>query len=163
EQLGSIMSSGVVCGPNADAEQPGASDYAMDSIPANYLELYQEAGEDRGVPWKTLAGIGQVESHHGSWYGPGIAEGHNDWRAAVALECGGLDSCAAGQGWGAGPIHQAEDSAEGDDGVDGNDDGIVTVCSLADVIAAAAAYLLKHGIEDDVWHTMYGYNHDWCY
>ena len=33
EQLGSIMSSGVVCAPNADAEQPGASDYAMDSIP----------------------------------------------------------------------------------------------------------------------------------
>src|SRR5699024_8340697 len=82
EQLGSIMSSGVVCAPIADAEQPGARDYAMDSIPENYLELYQEAGEDRGVPWNILAGIGQVESHHGRWDGPGITEGHNDWGAA---------------------------------------------------------------------------------
>ena len=82
QQIGSLVANGLVCSPNADAEQPDASGYAMDSIPENYLELYIEAGEDRGVPWNILAGIGQVESHHGRWDGPGITEGHNDWGAA---------------------------------------------------------------------------------
>ena len=161
--VGSWFASGVICGPNADAEQPGTSEYAMDSIPENYLELYQEAGEDRGIPWNILAGVGQVESHHGRWDGPGITEGHNDWGAAGPMQFGSLDGSAAGNSWGGEPIMPVEDRPEQGYGVDGNGDGIVNVYDPADAIPAAADYLLAHGIEDDVRQAIYGYNHAWWY
>ncbi len=162
-RLGALMSSGVVCSPNADAEQPGTSEYAMDSIPENYLELYREAGEDRGVPWNILAGIGQVESHHGRWDGPGITEGHNDWGAAGPMQFGSLDGSAAGNSWGGEPIQDVEDRPDQGYGVDGNGDGIVNVYDPADAIPAAADYLISHGIEDDVRQAIFGYNRAWWY
>ncbi|MEU2947094.1 C40 family peptidase [Nocardiopsis alba] len=162
-RLGALMSSGVVCSPNADAEQPGTSEYAMDSIPENYLELYREAGEDRGIPWNILAGIGQVESHHGRWDGPGITEGHNDWGAAGPMQFGSLDGSAAGNSWGGEPIQDVEDRPDQGYGVDGNGDGIVNVYDPADAIPAAADYLISHGIEDDVRQAIFGYNHAWWY
>ncbi|MET9784407.1 C40 family peptidase [Nocardiopsis alba] len=162
-RLGALMSSGVVCSPNADAEQPGTSEYAMDSIPENYLELYREAGEDRGIPWNILAGIGQVESHHGRWDGPGITEGHNDWGAAGPMQFGSLDGSAAGNSWGGEPIQDVEDRPDQGYGVDGNGDGIVNVYDPADAIPAAADYLISHGIEDDVRQAIFGYNRAWWY
>lgn len=136
QQIGSLVANGLVCSPNADAEQPDASGYAMDSIPENYLELYIEAGEDRGVPWNILAGIGQVESHHGRWDGPGITEGHNDWGAAGPMQFGALDGSAAGNSWGGEPIQAVEERPENGYGVDGNGDGIVNVYDPADAIPA---------------------------
>ncbi|QRN78901.1 MAG: bifunctional lytic transglycosylase/C40 family peptidase [Nocardiopsis sp. BM-2018] len=162
-QFGVLMGSGLICGPNADADQPSSSEYAMDTIPENYLELYQEVGEDRGVPWNILAGIGQVESHHGRWDGPGITEGHNDWGAAGPMQFGSLDGSAAGNSWGGEPIQAVEDRPEQGYGVDGNGDGIVNVYDPEDAIPAAADYLLAHGLEDDVRRAIYGYNHAWWY
>lgn len=162
-QVGSWLASGVVCAPNADAEQPSSSEYAMDTIPENYLELYRQAGEDRGVPWNILAGIGQVESHHGRWDGPGITEGHNDWGAAGPMQFGSLDGSAAGNSWGGEPIQPVEERPEQGYGVDGNGDGIVNVYDPADAIPAAADYLLAHGLENDVRRAIYGYNHAWWY
>jgi membrane-bound lytic murein transglycosylase B len=158
-QVGSWLASGVVCAPNADAEQPSSSEYAMDTIPENYLELYQEAGEDRGIPWNILAGIGQVESHHGRWEGPGITEGHNDWGASGPMQFGSLDGSAAGNSWGGEPIQPVEERPEQGYGVDGNGDGVVNVYDPADAIPAAADYLLAHGLEDDIRRAIYGYNH----
>ncbi|WP_159941851.1 MULTISPECIES: bifunctional lytic transglycosylase/C40 family peptidase [unclassified Nocardiopsis] len=163
QQIGSFVANGLTCSPNADAEQPDASGYAMDSIPENYLELYVEVGEDRGVPWNVLAGIGQVESHHGRWDGPGITEGHNDWGAAGPMQFGALDGSAAGNSWGGEPIQAVEDRPENGYGVDGNGDGIVNVYDPADAIPAAADYLLAHGLEEDVRRAIYGYNHAWWY
>lgn len=163
QQIGSLVANGLVCSPNADAEQPDASGYAMDSIPENYLELYIEAGEDRGVPWNILAGIGQVESHHGRWDGPGITEGHNDWGAAGPMQFGALDGSAAGNSWGGEPIQAVEERPENGYGVDGNGDGIVNVYDPADAIPAAADYLLAHGLDDDVRQAIFGYNHAWWY
>ncbi|MDE3721689.1 bifunctional lytic transglycosylase/C40 family peptidase [Nocardiopsis sp. N85] len=163
QQIAGLMANGLVCAPNADAEQPGASGYAMDSIPENYLKLYQEAGEDRGIPWNILAGVGQVESHHGRWEGPGITEGHNDWGAAGPMQFGSLDGSAAGNSWGGEPIQPVEDRPENGYGVDGNGDGIVNVYDPGDAIPAAADYLIAHGIQDDVRKAIYGYNHAWWY
>ncbi|SHK78253.1 Cell wall-associated hydrolase, NlpC family [Nocardiopsis flavescens] len=162
-RLASLMANGLVCAPNADAEQPGASGYAMDSIPENYLELYQETGEDRGIPWNILAGVGQVESHHGRWEGPGITEGHNDWGAAGPMQFGSLDGSAAGNSWGGQPVQPVGERPENGYGVDGDGDGIVNVYDPADAIPAAADYLIAHGIEDDVRQAIYGYNHAWWY
>jgi len=163
QQVGSLMASGLVCTPNADAEQPDASGYAMDSIPENYLEIYQEVGEEKGIPWNILAGVGQVESHHGRWEGPGITEGHNDWGAAGPMQFGSLDGSAAGNSWGGEPVQPVEERPETGYGVDGNEDGIVNVYDPADAIPAAADYLIAHGLEDDVRQAIFGYNHAWWY
>nr|WP_221442763.1 NlpC/P60 family protein [Nocardiopsis algeriensis] len=163
QQMGTLMTSGLVCGPGTTSEQPDASGYAMDSIPENYLELYKETGEDRGIPWNILAGVGQVESHHGRWEGPGIKEGHNDWGAAGPMQFGALDGSAAGNSWGGEPVQPVEERPENGYGVDGNGDGIVNVYDPADAIPAAADYLIAHGIEDDVRKAIYGYNHAWWY
>ena len=40
------------------AVQPAPSKAAGTSIPADYLQLYQNAGHTYGVPWTILAGIG---------------------------------------------------------------------------------------------------------
>ena len=161
--VGTLLASGVICGPNADADQPDSSEYAMDSIPENYLEIYQEVGQDRGIPWNILAGVGQVESHHGRWEGPGITEGHNDWGAAGPMQFGALDGSAAGNSWGGEPIQAVEERPEQGYGLDGNDDGVVNVYDPADAIPASADYLIAHGIEDDVRQAIYGYNHAWWY
>ncbi|OKI14677.1 hydrolase [Nocardiopsis sp. TSRI0078] len=163
QQIGSLMTNGLTCDPDEDAEQPDASGYAMDSIPENYLDLYRKVGEDRGIPWNILAGVGQVESHHGRWEGPGITEGHNDWGAAGPMQFGALDNSAAGNSWGGEPIQPVEERPEQGYGVDGNDDGIVNVYDPADAIPAAADYLIAHGLKEDVRQAIYGYNHAWWY
>ncbi|WP_370011574.1 C40 family peptidase [Nocardiopsis sp. LDBS0036] len=163
QQIGSMMANGLVCGPDTDAEQPDASGYAMDSIPENYLRIYMEVGEDRGIPWNILAGVGQVESHHGRWEGPGITEGHNDWGAAGPMQFGSLDGSAAGNSWGGEPVQPVDERPEQGYGVDGNDDGIVSVYDPADAIPAAADYLIAHGLKEDVRQAIYGYNHAWWY
>src|SRR5690606_21520854 len=75
QSVATLTAGGLRC--TSETEQVAASGYAEDSIPENYLEIYQEVGEEKGIPWNVLAGIGQVESHHGRWDGPGITEGHN--------------------------------------------------------------------------------------
>lgn len=163
QQIGSLVTNGLTCDPDANAEQPDASGYAMDSIPQNYLDVYMEVGEDRGIPWNILAGVGQVESHHGRWEGPGITEGHNDWGAAGPMQFGALDGSAAGNSWGGEPIQPVEERPENGYGVDGNGDGIVNVYDPADAIPAAADYLIAHGLKEDVRQAIYGYNHAWWY
>lgn len=159
--VGGLTANGLSC--SSDAEQVQASGYAEDSIPENYLEIYQRVGEEKGVPWNVLAGIGQVESHHGRWDGPGITEGHNDWGAAGPMQFGALDGSAAGNSWGGEPIMPVADRPEQGYGQDGNGDGIVNVYDPEDAIPASADYLIAHGAETDLRKAIYGYNHAWWY
>ena len=46
------------------AGQPAGSGKAK-AIPANYLSWYKKVGQQYGVPWPILAGIGTVESDNG--------------------------------------------------------------------------------------------------
>ncbi|WP_408648642.1 C40 family peptidase [Streptomonospora mangrovi] len=154
---------GLQCTSDGVVQQAGSSGYAEDSIPENYLEIYRSVGEEKGVPWNVLAGIGQVESKHGRWEGPGITEGHNDWGAAGPMQFGALDGSAAGNSWGGEPVMDTEDRPEEGYGQDGNDDGVVSVYDPADAIPAAADYLLAHGAEDDLRQAIFGYNHAWWY
>ncbi|NYI97834.1 cell wall-associated NlpC family hydrolase [Streptomonospora nanhaiensis] len=154
---------GLRCISEEDAQQAQASGYAEDSIPENYLRIYREVGEDKGIPWNVLAGIGQVESKHGRWDGPGITEGHNDWGAAGPMQFGALDGSAAGNSWGGEPIMDVEDRPEEGYGQDGNGDGVVNVYDPADAIPAAADYLIAHGAREDLRQAIFGYNHAWWY
>jgi membrane-bound lytic murein transglycosylase B len=66
-----VLSAGRIgsCSSGA-AGQPGVSRVGMKDIPADYLRMYQQAGQQYGVPWNLLAGIGHVESGHGANPGP---------------------------------------------------------------------------------------------
>jgi membrane-bound lytic murein transglycosylase B len=67
----SALTSGA-CAYLTAAQQPAPSP-AADSIPRNYLALYQQAGRTNGIPWTVLAAIGKVESDHGRNDGPSSA------------------------------------------------------------------------------------------
>ncbi|RNL82540.1 C40 family peptidase [Halostreptopolyspora alba] len=157
------VAGGLQCTTDETAEQVESSSYAEDSIPENYLEIYRETGEDKGIPWNILAGVGQVESKHGRWDGPGITEGHNDWGAAGPMQFGALDGSAAGNSWGGDPVMDVDERPDDGYGQDGNDDGVVNVYDPADAIPAAADYLIEHGAEEDMRQAIYGYNHAWWY
>ncbi|MFD0774111.1 NlpC/P60 family protein [Streptomonospora algeriensis] len=154
---------GLQCTSGEAADQAETSGYADDSIPGNYLDLYRSVGEEKGVPWNILAGVGQVESKHGRWEGAGITEGHNDWGAAGPMQFGALDGSEAGNSWGGEPIMDADDRPEEGYGQDGNDDGTVSVYDPADAIPAAADYLLAHGVQEDINKALFAYNHSWQY
>ena len=76
------------------------------SIPANYLFWYKKVGQQYGVPWTILAGIGTVESDNGQTTLPGVHSGPNAFGAAGPMQIG--IGGAAGNTWGgaAGPPGQ---------------------------------------------------------
>jgi surface antigen len=49
----------------AQGGQFSASDIAKQDIPAQYLQLYQQAGATFNIDWTVLAGIGKIECDHG--------------------------------------------------------------------------------------------------
>ncbi len=155
---GLLAESGTACslargGPQI---QPAASQSAQNSIPANYLVLFQEMGSRYGVPWVVLAGIGKVESDDGQSTLPGVHSGANAFGAAGPMQIG--IGGAAGNQWGGAPVHPANEKVNGV-ATDGNGDGIASVYEPADAIAGAAKYLLEHGVLDNVDGAIFAYNH----
>ena len=88
---------GCVAGSSGTVAQPGVSSAAANSIPANYLTWYRKVGQQYGVPWTVLAGIGKVESDHGRTTLPGVTSGANAFGAAGPMQIG-IEG-AAGDQW----------------------------------------------------------------
>jgi cell wall-associated NlpC family hydrolase len=134
------------CGPGSGqaVAQPGVSSEAANSIPANYLKWYRKVGQQYGIPWTILAGIGKVESDHGRTTLPGVKSGANAFGAAGPMQIG--IGGAAGNQWTT---------------VATNEDGKspVSVYDPADAIAGAARYLLAHGAQNDISGAIFAYNH----
>lgn len=124
------------------AQQP---DQAADanSIPANYLPLYKKAGQDYGIPWNVLAGIGKVETSHGTSKLPGVSSGEN----------------FAGAG---GPMQFLAATWKAF-AVDGNNDKHKNRYDPADAIPSAARYLKHNGAPARMRTAIYMYNHSWDY
>jgi peptidoglycan DL-endopeptidase CwlO len=140
--------------------QPTASTEASDSIPASYLALFQQIGEQYGVPWVILAGIGKVESDDGRSNLPGVHSGANAFGAAGPMQIG--IGGAAGNQWGGAPVHPASEQVDGvATDADGGPDA--SVYDPADAIAGAAKYLLEHGVQDDPAAAIFAYNHSEAY
>ena len=138
------------------ALQPVPSQQGRASIPANYLQLYQQVGHTLGVSWTLLAGIGEVESDHGRSTLPGVHSGANAFGAAGPMQIG--IGGAAGNTWGGAPVHPATESVSGV-ATDFNHDGIASVYEPADAIAGAAKYLLQHGVLTNPSGAIFDYNH----
>lgn len=128
--------SSAACGVAGSASQPAASSSAS-AIPRNYLALYQKAGQDYGIPWNVLAGIGSVESGHGQNMGPSSA--------------GAL-----------GPM-QFEPATWATYGVDGDGDGRRDIMNPADAIPGAAHYLKVSGAPGNLRKAIWAYNQSTAY
>jgi hypothetical protein len=120
-------------------------------IPANYLALYQQYGEQYGVPWAVLAGIGKIETDHGRSTEPGVREGFN------------RNGCCAG------PmqfnLHNGPPSTWESYRVDGDGDGNYDVYDPRDAIPSAANYIKTlvqraHGV---MAAALLGYNNSGVY
>ena len=137
------------------AGQPPAGGQAK-SIPANYLYWYKRVGQQYGVPWTILAGIGTVESDNGQTTLPGVHSGSNAFGAAGPMQIG--IGGAAGNVWGGLPVHPASEVVNG---VATDEDGgrNASVYDPADAIAGAAKYLLEAQVTTNPSAAIFAYNH----
>jgi cell wall-associated NlpC family hydrolase len=138
-QLYQGAGSGGDCTDTSGASvQPQQSGDA-NGIPSNYLALYKKAGQQYGIPWNVLAGIGWVETHHGQLKAPGVTSGENSMHAG-------------------GPMQFIPDTWK-NFGVDGNNDGKKDRYDPADAIPAAARYLKHSGAPTHMRTAIFAYNH----
>jgi peptidoglycan DL-endopeptidase CwlO len=126
------------------------------SIPADYLFWYKKVGQQYGVPWTILAGIGTVESDNGQSTLPGVHSGQNGFGAAGPMQIG--ITGAAGNVWGGLPVHPASEVVNG---VATDEDGgpDASVYDPADAIAGAAKYLLASQVQTNPSGAIFAYNH----
>lgn len=82
--------SGVVAaliGPGSSEPASSPSQAALADIPANYLDVYQQAAPVcPGLDWTVLAGIGKVETNHGRSNLPGVHSGSNSAGAGGPMQ-----------------------------------------------------------------------------
>jgi hypothetical protein len=134
--------------PSFDTYRPSRA--ALSDIPADYLAIYQRAGDDEGLDWAILAAIGKIETDHGRSRLPGVHSGINCAGAAGPMQLGigaGNHRCGdAGNAWAT-------------YGTDGNGDGRRDVYDPADAIPAAAGYLRAAGAPADYRGAIFAYNH----
>jgi len=137
------------------AGQPTASAKAK-TIPAGYLYWYKRVGQQYGVPWTILAGIGTVESDNGQTTLPGVHSGSNAFGAAGPMQIG--IGGAATNVWGGAPVHPASEMVNG---VATDEDGgpDASVYDPADAIAGAARYLVAAGVQTNPSAAIFAYNH----
>ncbi|MGH3178372.1 MAG: NlpC/P60 family protein [Streptosporangiaceae bacterium] len=135
--------------------QPTAGPKAK-TIPANYLFWYKKVGQQYGVPWTILAGIGTVESNNGQTTLPGVHSDANAFGAAGPMQIGIRG--AAGNVWGGAPVHPAGEVVNG---VATDEDGgpNASVYDPADAIAGAANYLLEFDVQTNPSAAIFAYNH----
>src|SRR6266567_2910780 len=147
--------SGVNCNATvANAQQPGVSTEAANSIPTDYLKWFQRVGLQYNVSWTVLAGIGKVESDDGRTNLPGVTTGSNDFGAAGPMQIGIRG--ASGNQWGGVAVHQASLVVSGV-ATDENGDGLASVYQPADAIAGAAKYLVAHGVQQNTPTAIFAY------
>src|SRR6266576_6811113 len=137
------------------AGQPPAGAKAK-SIPSNFLFWYKKVGQQYGVPWTILAGIGKVESNNGQTTLPGVRSGQNGFGAAGPMQIG-IEG-ASGNSWGGTPIHPASQVVSGV-ATDENGDGTANVYDPPDAIAGAAKYLLNADVQANPPAAIFSYNH----
>ena len=135
--------------------QPAAGTKAK-AIPADYLYWYKKVGQQYGVPWTILAGIGTVESDNGQTTLPGVHSGANAFGAAGPMQIG--IGGAAGNVWGGAPVHPASEVVSG---VATDEDGgpDASVYDPADAIAGAPSTCSDRRVQTDPSAAIFAYNH----
>jgi hypothetical protein len=131
----------VVVGIQPVTPSAAPSGLARAEIPPQYLRFYQEIGARYGIdPW-ILAGIGWIETQHGTSTAQGVHSGRN------AFGC-----CA-------GPMQISLEGTWQRFRVDGDGDGRMSVYDPGDAIATAARYLKASGAPGNYHRALFAYNH----
>ena len=156
------------------------------NIPVTALEAYGYAARvaevenpNCHIAWTTLAGIGQIESHHGTYHGATlypngdvrppirgvVLDGSNGTLHIVDSAAGGMDGSPNGVR-AAGPMQFIPETWR-EYGVDANNDGVVNVDNIDDAALSAAGYLCWRGKDLATprgWITaVWAYNHSDVY
>ncbi|MGH9210551.1 MAG: D-alanyl-D-alanine carboxypeptidase family protein [Acidimicrobiales bacterium] len=157
----------VFAAGGAEPQEGAPSAPAVADVPADFLELYQQAGAAYGIDWAVLAGIGKLECDHGrsqleGCNPPGTvnvagARGPmqflgSTWRSGA----GQFDPDVAGE-----PVPAGQE-AQGY-ATDANADGVADPWQAADAIHAAARYLARNGAPADYPGAIWAYNHSDAY
>jgi hypothetical protein len=128
------------------AAGPPATDKARAEIPPRYLRIYQDAGAQFEVAWPFLAGIGFIESGHGT-----------NPAASTVNSSGCVGPMQLGVGGRCGDFVGAY-------GIDGDGDGDIDPLDPADAVHTAANGLRKGGLppvaqatQDDYYQAACGY------
>lgn len=135
--VGMGQSQAGACGTGGTAATQPRPSSAAGAVPSNYLTLYQQAGQQYGIPWVVLAGIGEVETDHGQSNAAGVHSGANFAGAEGPMQF--LPGTWAQYG-------------------DGGD-----VYNPADAIPAAARYLRASGAPGNLQAAIWAYNHSTAY
>jgi murein DD-endopeptidase MepM/ murein hydrolase activator NlpD len=125
-----------------------------ESIPPDYRQPYQTAGSRHNVPWQFIAAIGWEETRHGTYLGP-TGRLHDGCIRGPVLADGSVAK---------GPM-QFLDSSWARFGEDGNGDGRVNSCDIADAPFGTARHLLGAptrlpGTAPDWRASLFAYNND---
>ncbi len=136
------------------------SEVAFADIPADYLVLYQRAGQRFGVDWAVIAAIGKMECDHGRYQAPGCNPPGTVNRAGATGPMQFLGST-----WYAGTTPMAVPSPGPPTATvgagyasDGDGDGLADVWNAADAIFAAARLLKANGAPNDYRKAVTAYN-----
>jgi hypothetical protein len=155
-----IAAIGSIVGLQPFQDAYGPSRAALADIPADYLELYEQAGAQYGVdPW-ILAAIGKIETNHGRSTLPGIRFPTTNTHGCCA---GPMQMCVIDGCPNVGSQHLTVARAQAGTwravGVDGNRDGQRDPWDPADAIPAAARLLVGAGAPADYSRAIFAYNH----
>jgi hypothetical protein len=157
----------VFAAGGAEPQEGVPSPPALADIPADFLEIYQQAAEVYGLDWSVLAGIGKLECDHGRSQLEGCnprgtvnvagARGPmqflgSTWRRTA----GRFDPDVAGAAVAEG--QEADGYA-----TDANGDGVADPWEPADAIHAAARLLRANGAPADYEGAVLAYNHSDAY
>lgn len=135
-QCNAQASAAPTSGPVYVSQRPSGE--ALADIPADYLEIYREAGEETGLDWAVIAAVGKTETDHGRLEAAGVGGGENPS--------------------GAGGPMQFLASTWASVGVDGNGDGVKDRYDPEDAIPSAANYLKLEGAPEDYRSALLAYN-----
>jgi hypothetical protein len=129
----------MACAPSDESGGSGVvqanAKKSANSIPRNYLRLYQKTGRERNIPWNVLAGIGKIETNHGQSTLPGVHNGENYAGAGGPMQFLAASWNAYGDDWNL--YWKKKGSAKKDDDGDGRKDRY----NPADAILGATNHL----------------------
>jgi hypothetical protein len=152
-------------GSDPQLVEPSAA--ALSDIPAEFLALYQQAGQAEQIDWAILAGIGKVECDHGRSQLAGCNP-----RGTVNVAGARGPMQFLGSTWRLGEDRFAPDVAgppvaRGEEqqgyATDGDGDGVADPWEPSDAIHAAARLLRANGAPANYDTAIWAYNHSDAY
>jgi murein DD-endopeptidase MepM/ murein hydrolase activator NlpD len=173
--VATIAAGGQETSSDCGGVSSGISDVAAGDIPAVALAAYQNAGKATGIDWVYLAGIGKVESNHGSFGGAVLGADGSITPPIIGIPLNGSNGTQKildtdGGQWDGDTVYdravgpmQFIPSTWATAGKDGNADGVNDPNNLFDAILATAYNLKANGAPGDMRAAIFAYNHSDAY